>query len=279
MKSCPLAFKTMPKPASRYYVSDSEQIALEAVFSTLSKEVPLLTNVRPPGADLDNFTTMDVEGIKFVQPEYIMVIKPGDICLDLPGDAFDMPAHRRPIFISYAQEDPKLPGPSATQLVRLKDILRKLRMGGRVFFCDSLSLKSGKLLGGSNVSDILTLCRFIILDEVEAGVKPYLDRGSNCLELMLCLLTGNLAARDKMQFVRLDNALGEQFQKGMNFRRYVRENKDNKDMVDILCKRLRSKSFDSDEEAEKAEELIRACLERHPLLVKEPNLKINAPAA
>jgi len=178
----------------------------------------------------------------------------------------------RTCFVSYAQEDPKSHGLSDNQLQQFRLAVKRNQLGSRVFFFEGLSLGGRSLFDDSSVCEILSLSRYIILDEMNPDVPdplPFLQRGHNFLEALMAILTGCLAPHRDYQFEELDRALGYAVGAGTNVRKYIRENAAHPyQLVNHLCAVLRTKRFASRLECISAERLLRQALEKHPLIAQ-----------
>eukprot|EP00927_Polykrikos_kofoidii_P017154 TRINITY_DN1777_c2_g1_i3.p1 TRINITY_DN1777_c2_g1~~TRINITY_DN1777_c2_g1_i3.p1 ORF type:complete len:523 (+),score=112.62 TRINITY_DN1777_c2_g1_i3:190-1758(+) len=269
-ESCPYAFNRRACPISRHFVSDSEQVILQSVHEMLGRETPVLGLLRPPGGDVGDFRELCLDGVIYLEPAFGMVVKGWDGQADIPPGGFIEPGFRRPVYVSYPREDPEKIGMSDGQCAQMREMIRQVRAAGRVIFIDAFSLKDGNLLGGLQLAQVLSLSRFIILDEVNPNAKdtrPYLSRGNCFLEATVCMLSGLLFPRYKMQFVELDNAIGTEVEDGTNFRKFFRDNASSRELVvEKLCNTLRSKDFASPAECENAVNILTAVLRKHPLM-------------
>lgn len=271
-KQFPFLFQRPAVPISRHFLSDSEQLVLKAVHEMLGKEMPRLMNLRPPGGDHDDFTSLRYPGIRWLKASHVARIQRGTSPKDLPEDAFGLPSAHRTCYVSYVQEDPSLPGLSPPQQARLKDAITRNLLQDRVFFLDHASLGDRSFLTECDSPEILSLSRFIIIEDMQPGAvdrRPYLARGPCFLEAIMAVLTGCLAPHRENQFVELDTALGIEIGCGTNLRRFFRENAHRPHkLVNQLCSMFRRK-FENRQDEVSAEWILRRALERHPLLVAE----------
>lgn len=264
-----------------HYLSDSEQLVLDAVYAMLDRPSPFLGSVRPPGGDEGAFSKLCLGEVRWLKAEYVLSIKAGMAAEDLPLDVFEDPHKLRPCFISHAQLDPAVKGLSQCQKARLKIALSLNALAGqgsdRVFLSSQVSLEGCLLLHRDldGVAELLSMARFLVIDEVDAGAKdsrPYLARGSCVLEVMIALLTGLVAPCREGQFRELDLAIGSELQGGTGFRKFFREqSSDPRALLEALSSLLLRKDFASQDERDAAHIILTKVLQKHPMLVAGPN--------
>merc|ERR1719223_1977485 len=130
----------------------------------------MLYELRPPGGDVGDFSDLAMPSLRWIVLEHALGLTQRKDFKALPDEAFAHPSSLRTCYVSYAQECESTPGLGSTQQECLQLAIRRngLAATERLFFMDPVSLGKGILSDDyPGLCDVLSLSRFIILDEMD----------------------------------------------------------------------------------------------------------------